>query len=110
MTPPPCMGCGEEDQASDQCHGLDNIPAKPESSLGPPQPADLPRQVREQMKLAHQVPVNFRLREPKLSYGKLTQRAVRNLARYSTYEEDIGTFPPPRYVLNNLIDTWSTWT
>ena len=110
-TPPPCMGCEEEDQAYDQCRVLDNIPAKPEvRSLGPPQPADLTCQVREQLKLAHQVPVNFRLREPKLSYGKLSQRAVRNLARYSTYEEDINTFPPPCYVLNNLIDTWSTWT
>ena len=69
-TPPPCRGCEEGDQASDQCCGLDSIPAKPEThSLGPPQPADLPRQVREQLKLAHQVPVNFRLREPKLSYG-----------------------------------------
>ena len=105
------MGCEEEDQAYDQCRVLDNIPAKPEvRSLGPPQPADLTCQVREQLKLAHQVPVNFRLREPKLRYGKLSQRAVRNLARYSTYEEDVCTFPTPRYVLNHLVDTWSTWT
>ena len=110
-TPPPCRGCEKGDQASDQCCRPDNIPAKPEvRSLGPPEPADLPGQVRDQLKLAHQVPVNFRLREPKLSYGKLSQHAVRNLARYSTYEEDINTFPPPCYVLNNLIDTWSTWT
>ena len=110
-TPPPCRGCEEGDQASDQCCKLDNIPAKPEvRSLGPPEPADLPCQVRDQLKLAHQVPVNFRLREPKLSYGKLSQRAVRNLARYSTYEEDVCTFPTPHYVLNHLVDTWSTWT
>ena len=110
-TPPPCRGCEEGDQASDQCCRLDNIPAKPEvRSLCPPEPADLPCQVRDQLKLAHQVPVNFRLREPELSYGKLSQRAVRNLARYSTYEEDVGTFPPPRYMLNHLVDTWSTWT
>ena len=63
-TPPACMGCEKEDQASDQCRGLDNIPAKPETcSLSPPQPEDLPCQVRDQLKLAHQVPVNFRLRE-----------------------------------------------
>ena len=110
-TPPPCRGCEEGDQASDQCCRLDNILAKPQvRSLRPPEPADLPCQVRDQLKLAHQVPVNFRLREPELSYGKLSQRAVRNLARYSTYEEDVGTFPPPRYVLNHLVDTWSTWT
>ena len=110
-TPPPCRGCEKGDQASDQCCRPDNIPAKPEvRSLGPPEPADLPGQVRDQLKLAHQVPVNFRLREPKLSYGKLSQRAVRNLARYSTYEEDVCTFPTPRYVLNHLVDTWSTWT
>ena len=105
-TPPPCRGCEEGDQASDQCCRLDNILAKPQvRSLRPPEPADLPCQVRDQLKLAHQVPVNFRLREPELSYGKLSQRAVRNLARYSTYEEDVGTFPPPRYVLNHLVDT-----
>ena len=109
-TPPPCRGCKEGNQASDQCCRLGNIPAKPEArSLGPPEPADLPCQVRDQLKLAHQVQVNFRLQEPKLRHGKLSQRAVRNLARYSTYEEDVGTFPPPRYVLNHLVDTWSTW-
>ena len=109
-TPPPCRGCKEGNQASDQCCRLGNIPAKPEvRSLGPPEPADLPCQVRDQLKLAHQVQVNFRLQEPKLRHGKLSQRAVRNLARYSTYEEDVGTFPPPQYVLNDLVGTWSTW-
>merc|ERR1719209_1135147 len=69
-TPPPCRGCKEGNQASDQCCRLGNIPAKPEArSLGPPEPADPPCQVRDQLKLAHQVQVNFRLQEPKLRHG-----------------------------------------
>ena len=62
----------------------------PSRSSQPPEPArPHPREVQEQLDLAHQAPANFRAREPKLTYGEFTRHQVQNLGQPNMWTKEV---------------------
>ena len=62
----------------------------PSRSSQPPEPArPHPREVQEQLDLAHQAPANFRAREPKLTYGEFSRHQVQNLGQPNMWTKEV---------------------